>query len=119
MVKEATIKGGDVQIELQEDWSIEKLKQCQALGVSQIIFHKSRDSEKLHSGWTSDFLEEVKSMSDQGYKISITGNLKPDDIVVFKGIPIYAFVAGRSIRDAEDPRSAALDFKNMIRSTWS
>ena len=119
VVKEASLNGGDVQIELQEDWSLDKLKQCQALGVSQIIFHKSRDSEKLHSGWHSDFLQTVKSMSEQGFKISITGNLQPDDIAAFKGIPVYSFVAGRSIRAAKDPRSAALDFKKMIQSIWS
>jgi len=116
--REAFSRGGDVQIELQEGWSMEKLHTCKDLGISQVIFHKSRDAEKQISERAPDFLELLHSMSDQGFRVSITGNLNTSDLAIFRGIPIYSFVAGRAIRDATDPRAAALSFKDAIQATW-
>ncbi len=118
VAKEAFSKGGDVQIELQEGWTKEKANQWKALGITQVIFHKSRDSEKLGPGWDPELLGVIKSMSDEGFKVSITGNLNPGDLSVFKGIPVYSFVAGRAIRAASDPRAAAEEFNTAIRKTW-
>jgi 3-dehydro-L-gulonate-6-phosphate decarboxylase len=119
VAKEAFSKGGDVQIELQEGWTMEKINQCKALGITQVIFHKSRDSEKLGPGWDPALLSVIKSMSDQGFKVSVTGNLNPGDLAVFKGIPVYSFVAGRAIREASDPRAAAEQFNAAIRENWN
>ncbi len=115
---EAFSKGGDVQIELQEGWAIEKINMCKDMGVQQVIFHKSRDTEKSNSGWSAELLETIKSMSDQGFKVSVTGNLNPSDLAAFKGIPVYSFVAGRSIRNADDPHAAAEEFKTAIHEIW-
>ncbi len=115
---EASSKGGDVQIELQEGWTIEKLNQCKAMGITQVIFHKSRDAEKANKGWNDDLLNTIRTMSDQGFRVSITGNLNPADLSTFKGIPVYSFVAGRAIREASDPRAAAEEFKTAIHETW-
>ena len=115
---EAFSNNGDVQIELQEGWKTEKLNQCKEMGIKQVIFHKSRDTEKTNSGWNTELLEMIKSMSDQGFKVSVTGNLNPSDLAAFKGIPIYSFVAGRAIREAGDPRAAAEEFKTAIREIW-
>ena len=114
----AFVKNGDVQIELQDGWTLDKLNQCKAMGIKQVIFHKSRDSEKSITGWPPEVLSEVQSLCDQGFKVSITGNLKPDDIASFKGIPIHAFVVGRGIRGADDPRAAAQKYKDIIDATW-
>ena len=118
VAKEAFSKGGDVQIELQEGWSTEKMDACLELGVSQVIFHKSRDSEKLASGWAPDMLNLIRSMIERGFRVSITGNLTTADLVTFKGISIYSFVAGRSIREADNPRATAMAFKETIEQTW-
>ncbi|MGV8025630.1 MAG: 3-dehydro-L-gulonate-6-phosphate decarboxylase [Anaerolineaceae bacterium] len=118
VAKEAFSKGGDVQIELQEGWTKEKANQCKDLGITQVIFHKSRDAEKLGPGWDPELLGVIRSMSDQGFKVSITGNLNPDDLSVFKGIPVYSFVAGRAIREANDPRAAVEEFNAAIEKNW-
>ncbi|MCJ7694658.1 MAG: orotidine 5'-phosphate decarboxylase [Anaerolineaceae bacterium] len=118
VAKEAFLRGGDVQIELQDGWSLEKLNACKELGIRQVIFHKSRDAEKLISGWSQEFLDLIRLMCDRGYLVSITGNLTVNDLAIFKGVPIYSFVAGRAIRDADNPREAAQAFKNAILQTW-
>lgn len=116
--EEAFANDGDVQIELQDDWNLDKLNQCKAMGINQIIFHKSRDSEKSAAGWLPEVLAEVKSLCEGGFKVSITGNINPSDIAMFNGIPIFTFVVGRGIRDADDPRAAAQTFKEIIGSIW-
>lgn len=119
VAKEAFSKGGDVQIELQDGWELSKVHQIKELGIDQLIFHKSRDSELLGPGWDPELLRTIKSLSEQGFKVSITGNLNPSDMATFAEIPVYSFVAGRSIRDAEDPRGAALQFQSAIQAVWS
>ena len=119
VAKEAFSHGGDVQVELQEDWTMEKAMKWQALGIKQVIIHRSRDTEKAGMSWGPKDLELVKELSDKGFKVSVTGKMSVDDIALFKGIPVYAFVAGRAIRDADDPTQAAEDFQNAIKATWS
>lgn len=119
VVKTAFAYNGDVQLELQDGWTMEKVKQCRGLGITQLIFHKSRDAEKLGPGWDSELLKTIKSLSDDGYRVSITGNLNPGDMPAFKGIPVYSFVAGRAIREAANPKAAAHAFKDAISATWS
>jgi 3-dehydro-L-gulonate-6-phosphate decarboxylase len=110
--------GGDVQIELQDEWSIEKAKQWFDLGIKQIIFHRSRDAEKLGLNWDNKTLDAIQEFSEMGYLVSVTGKMSPDDIPLFRGIPVYAFVAGRAIRDAKNPRAAAEQFQSAIKNTW-
>ncbi len=119
VAKEAFSKKGDIQLELQDGWSMEKVRQCRELGITQLIFHKSRDAEKLGPGWDSSLLNTIKDLSAQGYRVSITGNLSPADMPAFKRIPVYSFVAGRAIREAADPRAAAQVFKDAIHANWS
>jgi len=118
VAKEAFSKGGDVQIELQEGWSLEKMNACKQIGIRQLIFHKSRDAEKNSSGWSEEFLDLLRSMCEKGFLVSITGNLTVNDLAVFKGIPVYSFVAGRAIRDADDPKAAAKAFMEAIKKIW-
>jgi len=118
VAREAFSRGRDVQLELQEDWLMQKLRACQKLGISQVILHKSRDAEKSNLGWSPDLLDLILTLSSTGFKVSITGNLNPPDLSAFKGIPVYSFVAGRSIRDAQDPRAAALAFKEKLHEIW-
>ena len=117
--KTAFSHGGDVQIELQDGWTMEKAIQWQALGIKQVTIHRSRDTEKAGMSWGQQDLDLVKNLSNKGFRVSVTGKMSISDIAVFKGIPVYAFVAGRSIRDAVDPSKAAEEFQNAIKATWS
>ena len=119
VAKEAFSRGRDVQIELQDGWTIEKAMQWQQLGVRQVIIHRSRDTEKTDKGWSQKDLDLIMNLSDKGFQVSVTGNMLVENISIFKGIPVYAFVAGRSIRDANDPKMAATEFQNAIKKTWS
>jgi len=53
-----------------------------------------------------------------GFKVTVTGGLVVKDLPLFKDIPVYVFIAGRSIRDAQDPLKAAREFKAAIKEIW-
>ena len=53
-----------------------------------------------------------------GFKVTVTGGVKPKDIPLFSGVPVFIFIAGRAIRGADDPATAALQFQTMITETF-
>ena len=54
-----------------------------------------------------------------GFRVSVTGGLDVNTIKLFKGLDVEAFIAGRSLRDAEDPKQAAIEFKQEIQRVFS
>lgn len=119
VAKEAFSRGGDVQVELQDDWSLQKANAWLALGIKQVTIHRSRDAEVSHPNWDEKSIQQIRDLADQGFKVSVTGKLSTTDIPLFKGIPVFAFVAGRAIREAQDPHAAAQHFMASIRENWN
>lgn len=60
-------------------------------------------------------IDIVKKLADLGFKVTITGGVEVEDIKLFKDIPIYIFIAGRSIRDAANPEEKAKEFKDEFK----
>lgn len=44
--------------------------------------------------------------------------MKPADVARFAGVPVYIFIAGRAIRGADDPKTAAKSFQDAISETF-
>jgi len=53
-----------------------------------------------------------------GFKVSVTGGVHPEILKLFKGVPVYTFIAGRAIREADDPHAVAKQFKDEINRIW-
>lgn len=53
-----------------------------------------------------------------GFRVTVTGGLTVDDLPLFQGIPVHVFIAGRSIREADDPLAAAHHFQQRIAQLW-
>lgn len=109
----------DVQIELYGDWTWEQAKDWKKAGLSQVVYHRSRDAQAAGKGWGEEDLEKIGKLCDMGFKVTVTGGLTIEDLKLFKAYPIYCFIAGRSIRDAESPSEAAKAFKAEIAKHWS
>lgn len=109
----------DVQIELYGDWTWEQAKAWKNAGLSQVVYHRSRDAQAAGKSWGSDDLEKIGRLCDMGFKVTVTGGLTIEDLKLFKEYPIYCFIAGRSIRDAKSPSEAAKAFKAEIKQHWS
>lgn len=108
----------DLQVELYGDWTFDHARQWKEAGLSQVVYHQSRDALNSGKSWGDEDLKKIKRLSEMGFKVSVTGGLNPDTVKLFKGIDIYCFIAGRGIRDAKDPIVAAREFKAEIIKYW-
>lgn len=108
----------DVQIELYGDWTFEQAKDWRAAGLEQVVYHRSRDAQAAGVNWGPSDIGKIKQLCDMGFKVTVTGGLDVNDIKLFSELPIYCFIAGRSIRDAQSPRAAAMELKTEIAKYW-
>lgn len=108
----------EVQVELYGDWTYEQAQQWLDAGISQAIYHQSRDALLSGETWGEKDLNKIKKLVEMGFRVSVTGGLDKDTLELFKGIDVYTFIAGRSIREATDPVKAAREFKDEIKRIW-
>jgi 3-dehydro-L-gulonate-6-phosphate decarboxylase len=119
MKEAAKHPGAEVQIELIDGWSWEQANIWRDLGVQQVITHRSRDAEaKGALTWTGRDFDEICRLAEIGFKVTVTGGVKPEEISLFAGVPVYVFIAGRGIYAAEDPAGAAWNFQEAIAATY-
>ena len=108
----------DLQVELYGDWTFEHAKQWKEAGLSQVVYHQSRDALLARETWGVKDLTKIKKLVEMGFKVSVTGGLEKETLKLFKGIDVYTFIAGRGIREASDPAQAAREFKEEIDKYW-
>jgi len=118
-LKVAKKYGGDIQVELYGDWTFEHARQWQSIGLTQVVYHRGRDAAAAGQSWGDGDLEKIKKLADMGFYVSVTGGLSPEDIQLFKGIPVKSFIAGRSLYAADSPAEIADSFKKAINEYWS
>ncbi|QEH62004.1 3-dehydro-L-gulonate-6-phosphate decarboxylase [Spiroplasma chinense] len=111
--------GGDTQIELTGSWSMEQAKEWKQIGVEQVVYHRSRDSQAAGVGWEPKDIDKIKQLCDMNFKVTVTGGISEADLDIFKDLPLYIIIAGRSIRDVEDPNKAALSFQKALKEKWT
>lgn len=108
----------EVQVELYGNWTEELAQQWLDAGIDQVVYHQSRDAKLAGQTWGEKDLNEVKKLIDMGFKVSVTGGVKPEVLKLFKGVDVYTFIAGRAIHGADNPREAAKAFKDEIDRIW-
>ena len=108
----------DLQVELYGDWTFEHAKQWKEAGLSQVVYHQSRDALLAGETWGEKDLNKIRKLVEMGFKISVTGGLEKETLKLVKGIDVYTFIAGRGIREASDPAQAAREFKEEIDKYW-
>ena len=104
----------ELQVELYGDWTFENAKAWKEANITQAVYHQSRDALLAGHTWSDGDLEKIKKLTEMGFKVSVTGGLETDTLKLFKDINVFAFITGRSIRDAEDPAEEARKFKEEI-----
>ena len=109
----------DLQVELYGDWTFEHAKQWKEAGLSQAVYHQSRDALLAGETWGEKDLNKIRKLVEMGFKVSVTGGLEKETLKLFKGIDVYTFIAGRGIREASDPAQAAREFKEEIDKYWN
>ena len=117
-MKAAAKEGKEIQVELYGDWTYEQAQQWLDAGISQAIYHQSRDALLAGETWGERDLSKVKKLIEMGFRVSVTGGLNVDTLELFRGVDVYTFIAGRGITEAADPAAAAREFKDKIREIW-
>ena len=108
----------EIQIELYGNWTKEDAQSWLDIGVTQAIYHQSRDALLSGGSWGEKELAKGKMLVDMGFRVSVTGGLSVDTLKLFEGVNVYTFIAGRAITQAPDPAKAATDFQNEIIRIW-
>lgn len=117
--KEACSREKDVQIELSDGWTWEMAKRWANIGIQQVIVHRSRDAEaKGNLSWSQADFDTIRRLHNMGFKVTVTGGIKPSDISLFSGIPVHIFIAGRAIVNSIDPSVVAQCFKKAIEEAY-
>lgn len=108
----------DLQVELYQGWTWDDAKKWREIGIDQVVYHQSRDALLAGETWGEKDLSIVKKFIDMGFKVSVTGGLNADTIKLFKGVPVWTFIAGRAITGANDPLAAASEIRHEIDKYW-
>ena len=119
VLKEARSRERDVQLELIDGWTWEQAKDWRALGIEQVIAHRSRDGEALGDlSWKPADFDQMRRLADFGFKVTVAGGVEVGDLPLFADVPIHVFTVGRAIRSADDPEAAAAAFQAAIGATY-
>ncbi|MGL4563431.1 MAG: orotidine 5'-phosphate decarboxylase / HUMPS family protein [Brevinema sp.] len=110
---------GDIQAELFGNWTFDEATEWRKIGIKQAIYHRGQDAQAAGQTWDDVDLQKIARLSEMGFEVSVTGGLEISDLKLFKGIPVKAFIAGRTLRDAPDPIIEAKKFKEEISKWWS
>ncbi|MGX2948078.1 3-keto-L-gulonate-6-phosphate decarboxylase UlaD [Frederiksenia canicola] len=109
----------EIQIEIYGNWTFEDAKEWVDLGVTQAIYHRSRDAELAGKGWTDEDIEKMKRLEEIGLELSITGGIVPEDIHLFKEIKnAKVFIAGRALV-GEKGKATADAIRAEIDKYWA
>ncbi|MEG1210870.1 MAG: 3-keto-L-gulonate-6-phosphate decarboxylase UlaD [Leclercia sp.] len=114
----AAARGGEIQIELFGNWTFDDARDWYRTGVRQAIYHRGRDAQASGQLWGEADLARMKTLSDIGLELSITGGITPADLPLFKEINVKAFIAGRALAGAVNPQQVAAEFHAQIGAIW-
>ncbi len=110
--------GGGLQVELCGDWTFEHVKQWKSIGLTQVVYHRGRDATAAGQRWGDEDLKKIRNFAEMGLDVSVTGGLSPEDMKLFKGIPVRSFIAGRSLYAAAALAEIAEKFRKAIKEYW-
>ena len=105
----------EVQLELYGNWTFEDVETWKAMGLRHVILHHARD---IKGGWSKEEVALTKKLCDAGMKVTVTGSIGYDDLELFRGLPVWCIICGRSIRDAADPKAEAQRMKDRLVELW-
>ena len=108
---------GEIQIELYGHWTLSDAQQWVDMGITQVIYHRSRDAELAGVNWTKYDLKKMYDLSNLGIELNITGGIVPEDLHLFKNLKVKSFIAGRPLASSQG-KQIAQSFHNEIAKYW-
>lgn len=114
----AVAQNKEVQIELFGNWTYDEAREWVKMGVKQAIYHRGRDAQASGQTWGEADLAALKTLSDIGLELSITGGLVPQELSIFKDVNAKAFIAGRALANKDTGVATAQAFQAAITEFW-
>jgi 3-hexulose-6-phosphate synthase len=94
-------------------------RELQGIGVRHVLVHRSIDEELSRgAAWSAEAVDTVRHLCETGFAVSVAGGLGPDNLPLFRGVPIYAAVVGRAITGKDDPAAAAQAVCRLVGEIW-
>ena len=109
-------RGQEVQIELYGSWKFDDAEKWLNMGVSHIVYSRPRSRK---GPWGDPDRQDISQLIDMGFKVTATGGVSYESLDVLAGLPVFAIICGRSVRNAPSPASEALRVKRRIIELWS
>ncbi len=109
----------EVQIELTGEWTWKQAEAWQEARVGQVVYHRSRDAELAGKPWSEEDHVKIKRLIDMGFKVTVTGGINLDNLHFFADLDVYIVIAGRALRDADDPMAAGQKFIKTMEEIWA
>lgn len=110
---------GQIQLELGEHWDPQMAQKWRELGIEQLIYHSTNEVTEVDGYiWSQPALNQIQEMTEMGFKVTVTGGIKPNVISRFVGIPVFILIAGRAIWQADSPRQVALELRETITKNF-
>lgn len=98
---------------------LERAVEWRQIGVERIVYHREWDAQSAGRIWEEADKVTIRKLIDLGFKVTVTGGLTRELLPFFADLPVSVLISGRSIREAEDPRTAARQFRQTIADLWS
>ena len=113
--------GGEVQVELADEWyDADRARAWRAAGVQHVIVKRSRDREAAGDlSWKAEDMDRVDELAAMGLTVTITGGVSAEDLPAFAGRRVGIVIAGRAIVGADDPAAAARSLRETLDEVWS
>ena len=105
-----------VQIELYGNWTFEDVETWKSIGINHVVLHHSVDEK---GPWSDEEIDIARKLCEKNINVTVTGGINLEAIDLFKGLPIFCIIAGRSIRNALDPKLEAQKLKDRIIELWN
>lgn len=105
---------GELQIELNEGWTLQQAKTWFAMGIRHVIAHCTAEVEAIGRGWSQRTVETLRTLAGMGFTVTAAGGIDVKTLPALAQTPAHVFVVGRSIAAAVDPRAAAAEMKALI-----
>ncbi|WP_166979176.1 orotidine 5'-phosphate decarboxylase / HUMPS family protein [Paramicrobacterium fandaimingii] len=107
--------GGEVEVELGENWTEDEVQQWVDSGVSHIIAHRSGRFRAEDDGEIRTTLERLESVDRGNARVTLAGGLALGDLAYFPRGNFDVVAVGSTIVKADDPRAAAQSLRTELQ----
>ena len=75
VLHQAHVHNGDVQIELNDKWTLQQAHQWRELGINQVVLHRSHEAHDVGKAWRQTDFDTIQTLADMDFSVTVTGGI--------------------------------------------